>query len=869
MKPCFTQRAVMNVSSAILRIFIGQDRLPAITGDLEEGFCVIVAEKNRPAAVLWCLLQVFIIISGRIFNLFYWRTPMFMSNTKSLVRNFTKYKTYSLINIFGLAAGMACCILLFLYIRHELSYDRFHKNADRIFRVAVEFNRDGNIDGFAHTQAPLGAALKAEFPAVTGAVTLSDEFPGGGSVIVSFEDRKFWEENVLLAGPDFFSIFSFPVVTGSAETALTEMNSVMLSESTAFRYFGNENPLGKTINVQKPGGYSRDFTITGIFRDVPENSQLRFDFIFSFSLYRANLEWGSWNYTTYIMLDSPEAAETLSDRLPEFAKKYLSARAANTSEYFLQPLTSIHLHSNLRSDLNTNGSILYIYFFASVAFVILALACINFMNLTTIRSMRRAKEIGIRKSLGASRSKLIRQFLQESVLYAAAAMALAVIVAYLFLPAFNDLAGKNLTVQSAGNYQLFLFLGFLAVSVGIAAGSYPAFFISSVTPVDILKSDRNTHNGGRLFTFNKSLVIFQFAVSAAFIVAALIINSQVTFIREMNLGYNKDNLIVVNFHDRNFLSKIDIIKQEVSANPDILGVTATSFLPSDNGYRQNTWWEGMPGDAYEMVRWIGVDQDFVRTFGIEIADGRDFSGDIATDNGRAYILNESAVKAIGWQNPVGKKFRIVNEGTVVGVAKDFHFKPVYNTIEPVVLYYYPRICRFLYIRIAAGSMPQSIEYLRSKWRRIAPGVPFNYSFLDEDFDRIYKTEDRLHKILAYATFLACSIACLGLFAIASYAAEQRRKEIGIRKVLGASIPAIVRLLTGELMLLVLIANIIGLPVTWYFMRRWLDNFAYRIGVDAAYFIIAAASTVFLAFVAAGIQSLKSARADPLDTLKYE
>ncbi|MFC1476862.1 ABC transporter permease [candidate division KSB1 bacterium] len=794
---------------------------------------------------------------------------MLRNYIKTAYRNIVRHKLYSFICISGLSIGTACCILLFLFIQFELSYDTFHAHAERIYRVAVEFNRDDGTDLYARTQAPFAPALLSEYPEVEEAVRVSTTLPGGGEYLATYGQNQFWEDRFLLADPGFFKMFSFSLITGDPGTALDNPNSVILTEKTAVKYFDDENPLGKLINLQKPGGLNTDFEVTGVLKDIPDNSQLRFDFLFPFAIQRGNLGWGNWNYTTYIMLSGQSSKDDFEQKLPAFAGKYLGDEKAAQSKYFLQSLTDIHLHSQLRNDLTTNRNITTIYFLALIALIILAVSCINYMNLMTVRSLSRSKEIGIRKVVGASRFTLIKQFLEESILYTAISIIIALVLVKIFLPVFNDLAGEELKLSFTGNYMLYIGLICITLFVGFTAGSYPSFFISSFKPAAIFGNMSGTNRPGRTRGLNKVFVVFQFTVSIIFIIAALMINGQLEFIRNKNLGYQKENLIIVPFHDRATQTNIDLLKTEFLRNPDILGVTATSYIPSDQGYYQSSWWEGMPADDQNMLHWIGVDHDFLETFGIELADGRDFSKEIASDTYTAYILNEAAALEIGWDDPLGKQFRIVEPGVVIGIIKDFHFKSLHNPIEPIALYLYPDVYKYLYVRISPDNISGSIDYMSTKWRELVADIPFNYSFLDEDFDRIYKTDSRLGAVFGYVTGLAFLIASLGLFGLVYYSTEQRKKEICIRKVLGATVPGIVGLIVHEILLLVVFANIAALPAAVYFINNWLENFAYRMDMDIRIFLITGILSLTIALITVSFQSVKAAFVNPADTLRHE
>ncbi|MFC1553842.1 ABC transporter permease [candidate division KSB1 bacterium] len=840
----------------------------SIIGDLEELHAEMVGEKGGVLPRFWYFGQILMLIFSFFISEIFWNLVMIKNYMKTAKRNLLKNKGYSFINIASLSIGVACCILLFLYIDYELSWDKFHKNADRIFRVAVLFDDEDGLDPYAKTQAPLAPAMLDDFPEVEEAVRISTRFPGGGGLVANYGGKQFWEERILLADQSFFKVFSFPLINGNTETALTDPSSVVISKETAAKYFGNEDPLGKVINFYKPGGYNESFIVTGVICDIPKNSQFQFDLLFSFALQGGNLNWTSWNYTTYVMLLDEKYKTGLEGKFPEFTRKYLGDEAVARDKFFLQPILDIHLHSQLRNDFSTNRSIVQIYFLSSTALLILLIACINYMNLMTVRSLSRAKEVGIRKAVGAQKFQLVKQFLGESVLFSSLAVCFGLLLAELFLPAFNNLVGEELDIIYLGNYSFLSGIVLIAVIVGVAAGSYPAVYISSFKPAMIFRDMTSAHKPGKARTLTKAFVIFQFAISIFFIICTFIVKGQMNYIMNRDLGYEKANLIVIPFYDRDFHKKTDIIKNEFLSSTLIESVSAASYLPSDQGYYQSTWWEGMPENETEMFHWFGSDHDLVQTFQLNITEGRDFSKLIKSDSAAAYILNRSAVEYFGWENPIGKKMEIIDPGTVVGVIDDFNFKSLYDPIEPMAIYLFPAY-KYLYVRISEGNMSEGIKFMTEKWEEIIPGMPFNYSFLDEDFERIYKSDIKLGRVFGYVTSLTFIIACLGLFGLVYFFTERRIKEIGIRKVLGASVFDIVKLIAKEFMLLVLFANVIALPFAVYFRNSWLENFAFKMSFSFHLFIIAVISSFLIAFLTISFQSVKAALSNPVDVLKYE
>lgn len=791
---------------------------------------------------------------------------MFKNYLKIALRNFLRQKTYAFINMAGLGIGMACCILLLLFVQDELSFDRFHQNADRIYRIVRESKYEDYIDHFAHTPAPLAPALMRDFPEVVNAV----RFAYRQRQLVTYQNKQFWEERFMLADPSIFEIFTFPLLKGNPKTALQNLYSIVITEDMAKKYFGEEEPIGKRLRV---GSYqTKDYVVTGVLKNIPGNSQLQFDFLASFQHQKANISWWASNYTTFILLPNGDSAADLEGKFPDFIGKYLGEGDKNRIKFHLQPLTEIHLHSKLRSDLPTNRDISHIYIFSGIAFIILLIACINYMNLATARYAGRAKEVGMRKVVGAQRAQLIVQFIGESILLSFIALVLALILVEVFLPTFNQLANKNLQFKYFANLSTLAGLAGITLFVGLVAGSYPALFLSASKPISILKSGSQAGEYRTSTFIRKGLVVAQFSFSIIFIFCIMVVYNQLSYIRNKNLGYDKDHIVVMPIYFSEMQSKYPIFKNEIVQNSSVSGATATAYLPSKQGYNQNAWWEGLPDDEFSnMMRWIPADRDFIETLGMEIVAGRTFSlpqgGLVEVED--EYILNESAVKHLGWRNPIGKQFKIIKKGTVVGVVKDFHFRSLHHEIEPLVLYNFHKIYHYLLVKIQPTEISSTLAFLKQKWQSIAPGQPFQYFFLDEDFDRIYKSETRLSNIFGYIAGVTILIACLGLLGLSSFAAERRTKEIGIRKVLGASVLNIILLLSQDFSKWVIVANIIAGPIAYFSMNKWLQNFAYHTSIGTELFILAGIATLMIAIVTVSYQAIKAALTNPVEALRYE
>jgi putative ABC transport system permease protein len=789
---------------------------------------------------------------------------VFRNYLKIALRSLVKFKLYSAINILGLSVGLACCILISMFVKDELSFDKFHKNAASIYRVFVEFAGETRNDRFAGTQAPLAPALLAEFPEIVRAVRFADRY----EELVSYKDRQFWEKGVMLADPSVFESFSFPLIKGDPRTALNDPSSIVLTERMARKYFGDEDPLGKVIRIGDES--AQYYEISGILKDIPPNSQLQFDFLISFANQRGNIGWTQWNYTTYVQLRPPASAGELERKLPDLVGKYMGAQARARSMLRLQPLTRVHLHSNLRGDLPTNRDLSHLYLFTAIALLILLLACVNFINLVTARSAIREKEVGLRKVVGANRRQLVFQFLGEALLLSFLAFLLSLPLAQLLLPAFNGLSGKAMTFGLLMDIRFIAVLAGMMLLVGALSGGYPAFVISRFRPAAILRKGAGDGSAVHPSVLRKILVVAQFVVSAVFLVSTLVMQRQMDYIKRKNLGYDKEHLVVLPIYYRDVRPKVELLKAEIAKGPLIIGATLTSYLPSKPNYHQNAWWEGLPENGQNVYfNWIPVDEDFIKTLGLKLTAGRDFSRDIPTDQSGAYILNEAARRMIGWDNPIGKSFKIVGRGTVIGVIEDFHYQSLHQQIEPLALAIYRNACTYLLVRIRALEIPQSLRFLKEKWQEIYPAAPFEYSFFDEDFARVYRNETRLTTTFNYVSGLAMLIACLGLFGLASFTTLRRAKEIGIRKVLGASVQGITLLLSKEFIGLVLLANLIAWPIVYFSLNAWLRKFAYRTNMGIWIFAAAGLLSLAIALLAVSYQSIKAALTNPGDSLKYE
>ena len=828
------------------------------SGDLCENYERIVKESGLVKAKLWYWSQVIFSIIPYLKFKIRWGFIMFKNYCKIAYRNLFKYKSHFFINIFGLTMGIACFMIIILFIQHEWSYDRYHKNADRIYRIESRDSFNPRAVGNTRLQAPIASALMKEFPEVVNACRLWLR----RNILISKGDKKFYEERFFYADPSVLDIFTFPLLKGDSEIALENPNSILITETMAKKYFAKDDPIGQELIIDN----KRTYQVTGIFKDIPKNSHLRFDFFIPFSnlVHRFGNTVNEWNrmsaFQIYILLQPNYLPKVLELKLLAFQQKYMLQRET----LYLKPLTSIHLHSHLPTELEPNSDIRYLYIFSTIAVLILIISCINFMNLATAKASNRLKEVWIRKTVGAYRWQLIFQFLSEAILLSFMALFLAILVVHIFLPIFNVVVQKDLAVDYTSIIAILRFVG-IALFVGILAGSYPAFFLSSFQNVAVLKSAMSV--GLKNTGLRKGLIVFQFTISIALIASTMIIYNQLNYIRKKNLGFKKEQMLIVFLKDKALQQKSEFIKRELLQLQNVSAVTASDGRPSKTG--METWFKA---EGLEKEMWIntyGIDYDFINTYEMEITMGRNFSKDFVTDHEGAFLVNEAATMAFGWSNPINKKLAwFGKERKVIGVIGDFHFKSLHENIEPLIFYLESEPSE-LTLRLTTDDITSMLSYLGKKWEQLSPNYPLEYIFLNDSFDSLYRAEDRLGKIFGYFAILTIFIASLGLYGLAAFTAEQRTKEIGIRKVFGASISQMVLLITKEIFVLISIAILLGLPFAYYFMNRWLQDFAYKVELGLIHFLLTGCFALFLAMMTVSYHSLKAAFSNPVDALKYE
>jgi len=785
---------------------------------------------------------------------------MILNYLKIALRNIKRNKGYSLINIVGLAIGMACCILIGLWVLDELNYDRFHENASAICRVESNQDFNGRTLHIYWTPHPLGPALKAEIPEImdtTRAQNLSAQ-------LLRYEDQSFEEYSVWSVDPSFLKMFSFPMIKGDPENALSGTSSLVMTERLAAKFFGDENPIGRVINLAQ----SADFTVTGVLKDIPRNSSLQFDVLIPYkyldSIGRTDDNFSNNQTYTWVQLHSGVTAEEVSTKISGFVRTKLP-RSLMVLE--LLPLTKVHLYTY--SGYEKNLAVQSVYLFSIIAIFVLIIGCINFMNLSTARSAKRAKEVGLRKVVGALKSQLIGQFYGESLLYAFIALGLAVTVVSAVLPAFGSLAGKDMSWNATSAGVLVLGLAGIALLTGLVSGSYPALFLTSFQPVSTLKGKLKSGTGKAVF--RRTLVVVQFFLSAALIIGTGVVSKQMTFIKNRNLGWNKEQVMAIPIRSYSRPS-LDTLKAELANTPGILSDAVATQKPSFTSWSSSGFdWEGKNPSLKVDVTYMGADDGYVDTMGMTIVQGRNFSKEIPTDKKESFLINEELARLMGHENPIGKSFSFWDQkGKIVGVIKDFHFQPLRRKIEPLIIQWVKLDwTNFLFLRIAPEGIAETIKTIQGTWEKVLPDIPFSYQFLDEDFARMYGSEEQTGTLLRIFTAMAILVACLGLFGLASYAAEQRTKEIGIRKVLGASVPGIVALICREFLVLIGLANLIAWPVAYFAVKDWLNNFAYRTSVPAFVFFGALIISLAIGLMTVIYRAIWAASANPVESLRYE
>jgi len=797
------------------------------------------------------------------------------------LRNIRKQKFYAWLNVLGLSIGIAASLLITLYVVDELSYDQFHSRSEDIYRVGLTGKLAGQEINVAVSCPPFAKVSVAEFPEVEKAIRLYRL----ESEVTRYEEIVFTETEVFFADSNFFDVFDgYALLEGDPATALREPNTLVMTEGTARKYFGDESAMGKIVTV---GDYNSAYEVTGIVQDPPENAHFHFDLLYAMSTfeYSKRDQWLSNNFYTYLMLNEEASSEALEAKFPTLVEKYVGPEVEqfmgisleefqaqgdgqNAYGYFLQPLTDIHLYSQLDAEIEANSNITYVYILIAVAVFILLIACINFMNLSTARSANRAKEVGVRKTLGSLRQDLVGQFLAESILVSLIAALISVVLLAVFIDPFNQLAGKAIELGVAKQPWLLLVLIGIVLLVGLVAGSYPAFYLSSFRPAEVLKGKLKA--GLRSSGIRNGLVVFQFVVSISLIVCTLLVYQQLEYTQNKNLGFDKENVLVVN-NMRRLEDKAETFKKSLLQKSSVVNATLANDLPPAI---QNSSVFRVQGEEQDhIITFYFTDANHLPTMGIELKEGRNFLEDNPADSA-AIILNEAAVREFGLDDPLEAKItgqfgpqpQVLR---VVGVTQDFNFQSLRNKIRPMAIMMTRQGSQHLAVRLQPGDVATTLADIEQSWQELSPGEPFEYSFLDQDFDQLFRAEQRLGQVFTVFTGLAIFIACLGLLGLAAYTAEQRTKEIGIRKVMGASVTRMVLLLSQDFAKLVGVAFLIAVPLSYFLMQQWLSDFAYRINIGVGTFVLAGVAALAVAWITVSFQSLRAARTNPAKSLRSE
>lgn len=790
---------------------------------------------------------------------------MFKNLLKTTVRYIRKHAGYSLLNVLGLTLGITSALFLIIYVSDELSYDRYHEKADRIYRVSSKITETDDQFTWIVAQIPFGPQAAQDYPEIESFT----RFINMPRALYKYEDKEYNEENFYYADSTVFDIFTFKVLSGEVKSAVKDPKKIVLTKTAAARYFGKSDPIGKTLTEG-----TNAYEVTGVIEDVPSNSHFRFDAITA----RNNLpkqigNWGNFGVFTYLLLPQNldvKAFETKIQGMYDAYMKQIFGPINIKIEYILEPIKRIHLYSTNANEPEPTGSITYVYIFGVVAIFLILIAAMNYMNLATARSTRRAREVGLRKVVGSRRSALVMQFLGESVALTLISLIISIILMIVLLPKFNLLAGKSFSPEILYSPVVLISLLGIVLITGIFGGSYPALFLSQFSPVTVLKGEITQGSAGSLF--RKILVVIQFSISVAMIVCTLVVFRQLNYLKNKDQGFDQKNVVSLQLNDREMIRKYPLLKQLLLDNEDIKYVTSTNTPMGEGSGKLVFNVETDQGMSQRGINFTVVDHDFVETLGIRIAQGRDFQKDMPSDTLNGVLVNETFVKRMGWSDPIGKKIEAGDENTlrarVVGVIADYHQTGMYNEIESLLLAY-REFNNILYIKLSGNNTEQTISYIESKWKEVFPDQPFAYTYLSERFNRQFEADEKRGLIFTMFTILAILIACLGLFGLASYMVEQRTREVGIRKVFGASEGVVIRLISREFLVLVTISIIIAVPTAYLVMSNWLENYVYRTSVGVPLLLLAAGLTLVITFITVGYKAYQASVMNPANAIRTE
>ena len=859
------------VPYTLLKLFLKGEEFHEFSDDIAEIYGQLLQSGPKWKAKSWYLFRILESLPRIFMDILYWRFVMLKNYLKIALRNFKRHKGYTFLNIAGFAIGMACCLIIFLYVRHETGFDTYHKDVERIYRIAQDIRTPTSNRIFAPVSPMVGPTLKADYPQIEQTTRLLTT----GSRLVKRDEVIFYEDRFMYADNELFEIFTIPFILGSPQNALSRPQTLVISETMAEKYFSGENPLGKILEINK-----KEYEITGVAVDSPKNTHLKYNLIASLETLNDWSEMSNWFSTmffTYLKVKPNVNMEEFSQQVSHVADKYVGERLATSGTtyfYFLQHVPSIHLHSNINYDVEPSGNPLYVKIFSLVGLFILLIAGLNFMNLATARAANRSKEVGLRKVVGAQRLQLIGQFLGESILMAILSLGLALVLARFMISLLNNLIGLSLNFTDLLRPDILVILLGGACLVGVLAGLYPAFVLSSFKPATTLK--RLKSGGSRSFGLRTVLVVVQFTISVFLIIGTLSMYKQYDYMRNQDLGFEKEQKLVLPLRggidvEENF----DTVKGIFSNHSSVSGVTVSSSIPGRDFSSFSIRLIGEEDEKKQDMFHLHFDTDFVPNYGIEMVVGRPFMKEMNTDFMGAFLINEAAVKAFGWTSPedaLGKRLQTGYGGRVnpiIGVTKNFHFQGLQTEVEPLVMEFLPWSFSYLTISVDTLNLKETMTFVESQWKIRFPENPFESFFLDMDFNRQYKADEQAGSIFSIFTLLGLIIACLGLFGLASFTAESRTREIGIRKVLGASTQGLVVMLSKQFTKWVILANGVAWPIAYVFIDRWLKNFAYRSTIGIGIFVFSGALALFVALLTISFQSIKAAASNPVDALKYE
>jgi putative ABC transport system permease protein len=863
----------------LLRKVFNSREFNEIIGDLNEAYEDMVEHSGVFKAKLWVAFQIVLTIPVILNQIIQWRGIMFKNYLKIAIRNFRKYKLFSFINVIGLAIGIAACAVISLWVLREMSYDRFHKKAQRIYRIERELFRDNLYSRWPITGGNYRDALVSDFPEIENAV----RFWGKVISVKDYRDTIHRQE-MFAVDNAIFDIFDFNLEIGDEQSALLEPMTVVLTRENAVKYFGTESALGKTLSLEWGQGKLADFKVTGILEKVPHNSHIHFDMLISISSYPESRfsNWRSNYLYTYVLVKPNTSKAFFEDKLKDFVDQRLKPHYGDllipgvtihdVLKMHLFPITDIHLHPSVNWEVEAGGNITLVYIFSSVAILILIIACINFMNLSTARANKRAKEVSLRKTVGALKTQLREQFIFESLFLAVFALVISIFLVSLTIPLYNSIFNEKLSLTMLFEFKNILILLGMTLAVGIVAGLYPAVYLTRFDPVLVLKGGSQSPSGKS--AFRRNMVVIQFIISITLIIGMFTVYKQMRFIHMQSLGFEKENVVIIPARSQQIGQSYETFRNELLRHPQIESMTVSNDVFGDAFFSNRSFYDRQKPHDHVNLIFLTCDYDFLTTYRMEVIAGRGFSRDFKSDAPGTIILNEAAAKRIGWtpEQAIGKKLDWgdpTKAVSVVGVVKNFHFKSLRREIEPVALLLFPEYIREISVRILPGNLKETVTFIQQKWKAIFPADSFQYSFLDSRISHLYDNERKMRDIFIVFSVFSVLVACLGLLGLSAFTAEVRTKEIGIRKTLGASTRSVTILLSREFIKWIIIANIAAWPLAWIVMTRWLENFAYKASIGWFIFFSSGSITLVIALLTFIFQAIKAARANPVDSLKYE